>query len=251
MPLDITNTRSTARAHNVAARPRRRRWPALVTLCLAVLIAQVDTSVVNLAVRPIGAYFNASVAALQWVVDSYNLVYAVLLLTGGLLADLYGRRRVFMIGAAVFTGASVICAVAPAIPVLIAGRVLAGLGAALMLPASLAIIRVVWPDPAERGRALGIWAGCNGLSLAIGPSLGGILIAWFGWRGIFAIVVPLGVAVLSSDPRDRRFDLLAQVLGAVALGGLALAAIAAHETPLIAVGVIAVAAIAAAFFISV
>jgi MFS transporter, DHA2 family, methylenomycin A resistance protein len=262
MPLDttLTKARTTACAYDVTPREYKRRWLALVTLCLAVLIAQVDTSVVNLAVRPIGTYFDAPVAALQWVVDSYNLVYAVLLLTGGLLADLYGRRRFFIIGAAVFTVASIVCAAAPAIPVLIAGRVLAGLGAALTLPASLAIIRVVWPDPAARGRVLGIWAACNGVSLAIGPSLGGILIAWFGWRSIFALVVPIGVAVIalavpaipeSSDPQGRRFDLLAQVWGAVALGGLALAAIAAHETPLIAVGAIAVAGIAAALFVSV
>jgi DHA2 family methylenomycin A resistance protein-like MFS transporter len=260
MSFEAVITKIREHDPDVAGKSHARRWLALMTLCLAVLIAQVDTSVVNLAVRPIGAYFTASVAALQWVVDGYNLVYAVLLLTGGLLADLYGRRRIFMLGTAVFTVASVICAVAPAIPVLIGGRVLAGLGAALMLPASLAIIRVVWPDPADRGRVLGIWAACNGVSLAIGPTLGGILIEWFGWRSIFAIVVPLGVAVIalavpaiveSSDPQDRQFDLPAQVLGAVALGGLALAAIAARETPLTALGVIVAAVAAAALFISV
>jgi hypothetical protein len=100
-------------------------------------------------VRPIGAWFQAGVAALQWVVDSYNLVYALLLLTGGLLADLYGRRLVFMAGAVVFTAASLVCAVAPSIPVLIGARALAGVGAALLLPASLAIIRVVWGDTAR------------------------------------------------------------------------------------------------------
>lgn len=119
------------------------RWLALVTLCLAVLIAQIDTSVVNLAVHPIGVYFTADVATLQWVVDSYNLTYAALLLTGGLLADLIGRRFVFMTGAAIFTAASLLCALAPNISLLIGGRALAGLGAALLLPASLAIIRVI------------------------------------------------------------------------------------------------------------
>jgi DHA2 family methylenomycin A resistance protein-like MFS transporter len=104
-----------ARPRDQAPQPRRRRYLTLLTLCMAVLIAQVDTSVVNLAVRPIGAWFQAGVAALQWVVDSYNLVYALLLLTGGLLADLYGRRLVFMAGAAVFTAASLVCAVAPSI----------------------------------------------------------------------------------------------------------------------------------------
>ncbi|HIH2642578.1 TPA: MFS transporter, partial [Burkholderia cenocepacia] len=126
----------------LAERAVKRRGVTLLTLCLAVLVAQVDTAVVNLATRAIGAYFHAGVGALQWVVDSYNLTYAVLLLTGGLLADLYGRRRIFMAGTAVFTLASLLCALAPSVSVLIAARALAGVGAALLLPASLAIVRV-------------------------------------------------------------------------------------------------------------
>ncbi|MDF2118163.1 MFS transporter [Roseiarcaceae bacterium H3SJ34-1] len=230
----------------------------LLTLCLAVLVAQVDTAVVNLATRPIGDHFNAGVIALQWVIDSYNFVYAVLLLTGGLLADLYGRRRIFMIGAALFTIASLICALAPSIAILICGRALAGVGAALLLPASLAIIRVVWRDEAERGRALGIWAACNGLAMAIGPTLGGLLINQFGWRSIFVVVVPLSLAALvfamayipeSSDPQDRHFDAPAQLLGALALGSLAFAAIQSHDAPAIAMAAFGVAAIALFAFI--
>jgi DHA2 family methylenomycin A resistance protein-like MFS transporter len=237
-----------------------RRWLSLLTLCTAVLIAQVDTSVVNLAVRPIGEHFQAAVGALQWVVDSYNLVYAVLLLTGGLLADLYGRRRLFMGGAAIFTAASLLCALSPNISILIAGRALAGLGAALLLPASLSIIRVLWPDPTERGRALGMWAACNGLAFAIGPALGGVLISHFGWRSIFLVVVPFGLATLalaipsipeSSDPQNRRFDASAQLLGALALGGLAVAAIESHSAPGSAVAVLAMALLALACFIKV
>ena len=240
--------------------PGQGRWPTLLTLSIAVLVAQVDTSVVNLAVREIGEHFQAGVGALQWVVDSYNLVYAVLLLTGGLLADLYGRRLVFMAGAAVFTGASLLCAFAQSIGVLIGGRALAGVGAALLLPASLAIIRVVWPDAKQRGRALGVWAGCNGLALAIGPTLGGLLIGRFGWRSIFLVVVPLGVAALalavpaipeSSDPQDRHFDVPAQFLGAVALAALALAAIESHGATEAAAVALAVAALATVFFIKV
>jgi EmrB/QacA subfamily drug resistance transporter len=232
----------------------------LLTLCFAVLVAQVDMAVVNLATRPIGAYFNAGVGALQWVLDAYNLVYAVLLLTGGLLADLYGRRRIFMIGVAIFTAASLLCAAAPSIGVLIAGRALAGLGAALSVPASLAIIRVVWRDEAERGHALGIWAGCNGLAMAIGPTVGGLLIGSFGWRSIFLVVVPFGVAALalarpsipeSSDPQDRSFDAPAQVLGALALGALALAAIESHGAPIVAAAAFIVSVIALALFLRV
>jgi DHA2 family methylenomycin A resistance protein-like MFS transporter len=221
-----------------AAQPRRQHL-ALVTLCLAVLIAQVDSSVANLATRAIGDDFHSGIAALQWVIDSYNLVYASLLLTGGLIADLYGRRMVFMAGAAVFTAASVLCAVAPSIAILLGGRALTGAGAAMLIPASLAIIRVVWPDERERGRALGIWAGCNGIGLAIGPTAGGFLINHFGWRSIFLVVVPLGLAAVmlarrvipeSADPKERHFDLGAQLLGALALGGFALAAIETHQS---------------------
>ncbi|KVL50323.1 MFS transporter [Burkholderia territorii] len=223
-----------------AGRIARQRSVTLLTLCLAVLVAQVDTAVVNLATRAIGAYFHAGVGALQWVVDSYNLTYAVLLLTGGLLADLHGRRRIFMAGTAVFTIASLICALAPSVSVLIGARAVAGVGAALLLPASLAIVRVVWRDPVERGRALGIWAGCNGVAMAIGPTVGGVLIRHFGWRSIFFVVVPPSVAAMllaipavpeSSDPRGRHFDAGAQVAGALALGTLAYAAIVFREAP--------------------
>ena len=220
------------------------RWLTLLTLCLAVLIAQIDTSVVNLAVRPIGAYFGARVAALQWVIDGYNLTYAALLLSGGLLADLFGRRLIFMIGAAVLVAASLLCAFSPSIFVLIAGRVLAGIGAALLLPSSLAIIRVVWPDPEERGKVLGIWASCNGVALAIGPTLGGVLIARFDWPSIFIVVVPLGLAAFGlavpaipelADPQGRHFDLGGQLAGAFALGAFAVAAIEARETAFLGV----------------
>jgi EmrB/QacA subfamily drug resistance transporter len=211
---------------------------ALMTLCTAMLIAQLDTSVVNLATRPIGAEFQASVSALQWVIDGYNLTYAVLLLSGGLLADLYGRRRIFMIGAATFSVASVLSALAPSIAILIAGRVACGIGAALMLPAALAVLRVAWPDPKARARALGIFTGCNGLAFIIGPTLGGLLIAHAGWRSVFFVVVPFALAALaaapftvseSADPAGRHFDAGAQLLGIVALGGLSMAAIESHS----------------------
>jgi EmrB/QacA subfamily drug resistance transporter len=214
------------------------RTIVLLAMCLGVLIAQVDTSVVNLATHAIGASFQAGVAPLQWVLDAYNLVYAVLLLTGGLVADLYGRRRAFAIGAAVMTAGSLVCAFAPDIGVLIAGRAATGIGAALLLPSSLAIIRVVWPEPAARGRVLGIWASCNGLAFAIGPTLGGMLIDACGWRSVFLLAVPLSVATFvlafaavpeSADPHGRHIDLPGQALGALALGALAFAGIALHE----------------------
>ena len=136
---------------------------------------------------------------------------------------LYGRRRLFIVGAAIFTGGSLLCAAAPGISLLIAGRAVAGAGAALLLPASLAIIRVEWTEEQARNRALGIWAACNGLAFIIGPALGGVLVDWFGWRSVFLIVVPLGVAAIgfalrvvaeSSDPAGRKFDAPGQIFGA-------------------------------------
>ncbi|MHB1512304.1 MFS transporter [Acidiferrobacter sp.] len=231
--------------------------PPLATLCMAVLIAQIDTSVVNLAVRPIGRYFHAGIASLQWVVDGYNLVYAILLLTGGLLADLYGRRRVFMVGAAVFAVTSFLSTFAPSLLFLVAARALAGAGAALLLPASLATVRVVWTDPVSRGRALGIWAACNGLAFVVGPALGGFLIGHFGWRSIFLVVAPVAIATLllapralpeSSDPKDRHFDAGGQIFGALALAGLVAAAIAWRQTP-VAAALIVGAGLALALFL--
>jgi EmrB/QacA subfamily drug resistance transporter len=242
-------TATTANTHTVLL---------LGTMCLAVLLAQVDTSVVNLAVHSIGASMKAGVTGLQWVLDGYNLAYAVLLLTGGLAADLYGRRRLFLLGAGVFTAGSVLCAAASGIASLIAGRVIAGAGAALLLPASLSIIRVEWQDEQARNRALGIWAACNGLAFAVGPTLGGALVDAFGWRSVFLIAVPLGGAAIglasfvvpeSRDPAGRNFDATGQVCGALALGGLALAGIDASRDTAVASGALLVGLVAATLFL--
>jgi MFS transporter, DHA2 family, methylenomycin A resistance protein len=216
---------------------RDRRSLVLLTLCLGVLVAQVDTSVVNLAMQPIGRAFGATVPALQWVLDAYNLSYATLLLTGGLIADLYGRRRAFRFGAAILAAASIACAFAPSVRFLIAARAAAGIGSALLLPASLSIVRVVWTEQAARRRALGVWASCNGLAFVIGPTLGGLFISRFGWPSVFWLAVPIALAALgfsawvvpeSSDPAERRFDLPGQLFGATVLGGFVYTAIAVH-----------------------
>jgi MFS family permease len=206
----------------------------LLTMSLGVLIAQIDTSVVNLAVKQIGAKLDAGVTALQWVVDAYNLVYASLLLTAGTLADLYGRRRVFALGIAAFMLGSLICGLAPNATVLVAGRAVAGFGAALEVPTSLAILTIAYPDSKERTRALGLWASCNGLAFIIGPTIGGVLVDAVGWRSIFLLVIPLCAATLaltmtcvpeSKDPKGRRLDLFGQALAIAALGALSLAVI--------------------------
>ena len=230
----------------------------LFTMCLAVLLAQVDTSVVNLAVRSIGRDLHASVAGLQWVLDGYNVAYALLLLTGGLLADLYGRRRLFLLGTAIFTGGSVLCAAAPDLGALIGGRAIAGVGAALLLPASLSIIRTEWTDEAARNRALGVWAACNGLAFVIGPIAGGTLVEMFGWRSVFLIAVPLGLLAIgfasrvvpeSRDPAGRSFDAIGQIWGALAVGGLALAGIDAARDRAVAMGALLVAVVALVLFL--
>jgi EmrB/QacA subfamily drug resistance transporter len=198
-------------------------------MCLGVFIAQLDSSVVNLAIKPIGGDLHATVSQLQWVVDSYNLVYATFLLTGGTLGDLYGRTRVFVAGIVLIGVGSLICAVAPNAAILVLGRAITGFGAALELPTTLAILTVTYTDATERGRAIGIWASCNGMALAIGPTLGGFLVDVAGWRSIFFLVVPVAALALAlalwavpetSDAEGRRLDPAGQALAIVALGAL-------------------------------
>jgi MFS transporter, DHA2 family, methylenomycin A resistance protein len=219
-----------------AAAVSRHRGSALVllTTSLGVLVAQLDSSVVNLAAKRIAGDLGLGVSALQWVLDAYNLVYASLLLTGGTLADLYGRRRLFAIGLALLIAGSLVCGLAPNGATLIAGRALTGLGAAIELPTSLAILTVSYPDKTERARALGVWASCNGLAFVIGPTVGGVLVDHGGWRAIFLLVVPICAIALvlaltvvpdSRDPQGRRLDLPGQALAIFALAALAVAVI--------------------------
>ncbi len=202
----------------------------LFTMCLGVFIAQLDSQVVNLALTQIGSDLKAGISQLQWVMDSYNLFYATLLLTGGTLGDLYGRVRVFATGIGLIVLGSIVCAVAPNGAVLIAGRALTGIGAALEVPTSLAILTVTYADAKERAGAIGVWAGCNGLALAVGPTIGGLLVDGAGWRSIFALVVPVSVLAMllairsvpeSRDAEGRRLDLVGQALVIIALAALA------------------------------
>ena len=218
---------------SLAARTRlvSRHIPKLIlfTMCLGVFIAQLDSQVVNLAIKHIGTDLNAGISQLQWVMDSYNLLYATLLLTGGTLGDLYGRVRIFAIGIGLIVLGSIVCAVAPNAIVLIAGRALTGIGSALEVPTSLAILTVTYTEAKERASAIGIWAGCNGLALAVGPTIAGLLVDIAGWRGIFALVVPVSALAMalaikrvpeSSDAKGRHLDPAGQVLAVVALAAL-------------------------------
>ena len=210
--------------------------PGLVLLAtsLGVLLAQIDTSVVNLALKSIAADLQAGVSQMQWVVDAYNLAYASLLLTGGTLGDLYGRRRIFLSGIALFTGGTLICALAPNAAALITGRIISGVGAAFALPMSLVLLSLAYPEREERAHALGVWASCNGLAFIIGPTIGGWLVDSIGWRSIFYMTLPACAAALlltvravneSAEPEGRRLDLPGQVLAVIGLGGFAITAI--------------------------
>jgi EmrB/QacA subfamily drug resistance transporter len=206
----------------------------LLVACAGVLLAQLDTSVVNLIVRELHDAFDANAGVLRWFVDGYNLAYATAILSAGALGDRLGRRRVFVIGLVVFTVGSAACAFAPNAGVLIAARVLTGIGAALEVPATLALLSVAFPDGAARAGALGWWASMNGLAFAIGPVLGGVLADALGWRSVFAVAIPVALAtlaVVSRVPESGRqpnagLDLWGQLLAAVALGAFTFAGMA-------------------------
>jgi DHA2 family methylenomycin A resistance protein-like MFS transporter len=207
-----------------------RTGVVLFAMCLGVFIAQVDSTVVYLAVSSIGADLDAGIVQQQWILDIYNLIYAALLLTGGTLADILGRARMFVFGIGLIAAGSIVCAVAPGTEILIAGRAVTGLGAALEIPASLAILTVAYPDPHARGRAIGIWASCNGIAIAVGPSVGGILVQTLGWRSIFYAALPICAIAMwlawarvpnSRDAGERKLDPLGQALAIVTLGSLA------------------------------
>lgn len=220
----------------------------LFTTSLVVLLVQFDTTVVNLALHAIQTSLGSGVTLLQGILDAYNVVYASAILTGATLGDLFGRRRMLAIGIGLFTAASLLCGVAPSAGWLIVGRALAGVGAALALPGSLAVLRVGYPDATERARALGIWAGVNGVAVALGPAAGGVLVNALGWRSIFLVAVPLGCLAMfltltreqeSADPAGRHLDLPGQVLAILGLGCLAASSISGQtlgwlSTPILA-----------------
>jgi len=214
--------------------PARPTAFVLLAMCLGVFIAQLDSSVVYLGAHTISAALNASITQTQWVLDIYNLIYAALLMTGGALGDILGRRRIFVAGIALIALGSLICALAPNSLVLIGGRAVTGVGSALEIPASLAILAVTYPDPHARGRAIGVWASCNGLAMAAGPSIGGFLVDSLGWRSMFYIVIPVCVLAIglalgrvdeSRDPGKREIDPAGQLLAIATLGALSFVAI--------------------------
>jgi EmrB/QacA subfamily drug resistance transporter len=172
---------------------KNRKWWTLAAVAFGLFMIMLDNTVVNVALPSIGRDLHVSISSLEWVVTAYALTFAALLITGGKLGDLMGRRRIFVIGIAIFTLSSLACGLAPTAGFLIGARAVQGIGAALMNPASLSIITATFP-PRERGQAIGIWAGVSAMALAIGPLVGGLIVDNLNWNWIFFINVPVGVA---------------------------------------------------------
>ena len=206
---------------------RAGRW-VLVATTLASSMAFIDSTVVNVALPALQANLNATMVDVQWVIEAYSLLLAALLLVGGSLGDHYGRRRIFLLGIAVFALASAWCGCALDIRQLIIARAVQGFGAALLVPGSLAIISSSFPE-SERGRAIGTWSGFSAITTAIGPVLGGWLIDHVSWRAVFFINIPIALLVIfisvrsvpeSSDKESAGLDWLGAIIGTVGLGAL-------------------------------
>ena len=240
----------------------RRPW-ALLAVALATFMTYLDNNIVNVAMPAIQRDLGLTTSGLEWVVSSYILVFAGLLLAGGRLADAFGRRRLFLLGLTVFTAASVVAGLAGSVDVLVAARAVQGLGAALVTPTTLAIISHAYPDPKQRTAAIGIWAGVGGLALAVGPLLGGLLSEHASWGWIFEINAPVGVATLAlgawavTESRDtvrRRLDLPGIALSVVGLTALTWALIEGASRGWTSSSILvsfAVAALAAVAFVAV
>jgi EmrB/QacA subfamily drug resistance transporter len=237
----------------------RGRWVVGVTV-LGSAVAMLEATVVNVALPAIGRDLGAGVAGLQWTLNGYLLTLAALILLGGSLGDRYGRRRVFELGIAWFTAASLLCALAPNVEVLVAARVLQGIGGALLTPGSLAIIEAVI-RPQDRARAIGAWSALGGVAAAVGPLLGGYLIDALSWRAIFFINVPLAVFGIWASrrhvPETRdpmagdTLDLRGSLLAALGLAGITFALIQANQDPRVALAVGVVGVVALVAFVAV
>jgi EmrB/QacA subfamily drug resistance transporter len=238
---------------------KNRRWWALVAVALGTFMTYLDNNVVNVALPSIQRDLHLSISGLEWIVSAYILVFAGLLLAGGRLADVVGRRTAFLAGLVVFTLASVAAGLAQNQEMLIGARAVQGLGAALLTPASLALLPQLFPDPRERGAAIGVWGGVGALALAVGPLLGGLFSQHSDWSWIFLINAPIGVATVllslvaipaGNRGTSRGLDLPGLITSSAALFALTYALIEGESkgwtsTPiLVAFGLAAAAAIA-------
>src|SRR5438552_11132959 len=218
--------------------PENRKWWTLVAVAIGLFMIMLDNTVVNVALPSIQQDLGIGISELEWVVNAYALTFGVLLLTGGKLADLLGRRAIFITGLVIFTGASLWCGLASGSTTLIAARTVQGIGAALMNPATLSIITATFP-PRQRGMAIGIWAGFSAMALAIGPLVGGILTEKINWSWIFFINVPIGVLGIAAarifvdetrdTSRHQRLDLPGLLSSGIGLFALTYALISTNH----------------------
>ena len=206
----------------------REKVMVLLTMCFALAMAMLDNTVVNVAIPTIGRELSATVSDLQWIIDGYVLTFASLLLTGGIAGDRYGRKKMFLTGLSIFTLASLLCGLSSSSGQLIAARALQGVGAAFLMPGTLAIITVTFPAH-ERAKAIGLWAGVSGLALALGPTVGGYMVEHLGWESVFFLNVPIGIlafAIATRTVREsrsehaRNLDIPGLLLGTFGLAAL-------------------------------
>ncbi|MDW8808595.1 MFS transporter [Streptomyces scabiei] len=234
---------------------RRHRLLVLAICCTSLLIVSLDNTVLNVALPSMQRDLDASLAGLQWTIDAYTLVLAALLMLAGSTADRIGRRRVFMAGLVVFAVGSLLCSLAPNLESLVVFRMVQAVGGSMLNPVAMSIITNTFTDPRERARAIGAWGAVVGISMAAGPIIGGLLVESVGWRSIFWINLPVGLAALlltwryvpeSRAPRARRPDPVGQLLVIALLGSLTYAIIEAPTAPLprtLALGAVALAAL--------
>ncbi|MCX4586026.1 DHA2 family efflux MFS transporter permease subunit [Streptomyces sp. NBC_01481] len=218
-------------------RPRDgRRTLVLAVCCLSVLLVSLDTTILNVALPSMQQDLHSSVSGLQWTLDAYAIVLAALLTLAGSTADRVGRRRIFQLGLVLFTAASALCSLAPTTGWLVVFRMVQAVGGSMLTPVAMAILTNTFPEPRERARAIGVWGGVVGISMAAGPVIGGVLVQSVGWRSVFWLNVPIGLAALiltalfvpeSRAARARRADPVGQLLVIVLLGALTYAAIEA------------------------
>jgi EmrB/QacA subfamily drug resistance transporter len=220
--------------------PDRRQRLLILGICsMSLLIVGLDSTIVNVALPAIRRSFHSPFSGLQWTIDSYTLVLASLLMLSGSSADRLGRKRVFQVGLALFSLGSLLCALAPSLGMLIAARVLQAIGGSMLNPVAMSIIRNVFTEPRERAQAIGVWGAVIGISLALGPVLGGALVDSIGWRAVFVVNIPVGmVAILltalyvpeSRAEHPRRVDPVGQILVIVGLATLTYGIIDAPAT---------------------
>jgi EmrB/QacA subfamily drug resistance transporter len=218
---------------------RRRRLLILGICSMSLLIVGLDSTIVNVALPAIRHSLHASLSGLQWTVDAYTLVLASLLMLSGSTADRIGRRRTFQTGLVVFSVGSLLCALAPSLELLVASRVVQAIGGSMLNPVAMSIVRNVFHDPRERAQAIGVWGAMFGLSIALGPIVGGALVDSVGWRAVFLVNLPVGVVVIalaaffvpeSRAEHPRRLDPVGQVLVITALASLTYAIIQAPRS---------------------